>query len=139
LSEGSNVQEVIAQYFECDSFAVVGASTNREKYGNKVLRAYQQRNLRVYPINPKADRVEGLEAYADLASLPEPVCGVSIITPPKITERVVDEAAAAGVRFVWMQPGAESDEAVRKARAHGMGVIADGSCFLVVAGYTESE
>lgn len=80
-----------------DSFAVVGASTDRNKYGNKVLRAYLQAGRRVFPVNPKLDEVEGQRCYPDLASLPEKVSGVSIVTPPAITERVVEQAAAAGI------------------------------------------
>ncbi|HKK73215.1 MAG TPA: CoA-binding protein, partial [Candidatus Krumholzibacteria bacterium] len=90
-----------------------------------------------YPINPKADEVEGHEAYADLGSLPETPRGISVITPPAVTEKVVESAADAGVEFVWMQPGAESPEAVRKAEERGLRVIADGSCLLVAVGYRE--
>jgi predicted CoA-binding protein len=138
VSDKPTIQELIDEYMKCGPYAVVGASPDRNKYGNKVLRAYMQRGFTVYPINPKADEVEGLKAYPDLASLPEQVSGISVITPPPITEQVVDAAALSGVRYVWMQPGAESPEAVRKAEEHGMKVIADGSCFLVVAGFRES-
>ncbi len=131
-------QQLIDEFLRGGPFAVVGASEDRSKYGNKVLRAYRQRGLKVYPINPKADEVEGLQAYPDLASLPETVTGISIITPPPVTVRVVAEAARNQVRHVWMQPGAESPEAIRQATELGLGVIADGSCFLVVAGYHES-
>jgi predicted CoA-binding protein len=135
VSDKPSIPELIDEYMTCGPYAVVGASTDRNKYGNKVLRAYVQRGLTVYPINPKATEVEGLKAYPDLSSLPEPVCGISVITPPAVTEKVVDEAARAGVRCVWMQPGAESPAAIRRAEEHGMKVIADGSCFLVVSGF----
>ena len=128
----------IESFLESGPYAVVGASRDRQKYGNKVLRAYQQRGFKVYPINPKVDEIEGLEAYAKLDGLPEQVHGISIITPPAVTERVVEEAARAGVRMVWMQPGAESPAAIDRAKELGLNVIADGSCFLVVSGYSES-
>ncbi|MGD8396812.1 MAG: CoA-binding protein [Candidatus Eiseniibacteriota bacterium] len=131
------IPELIDQFLAAGPYAVVGASQDRSKYGNKVLRAYQQRGLEVYPVNPRAATVEGLEAYADLASLPVRVRGISIITPPSITEKVVSEAVAAGVEFVWMQPGSESPAAVRRAEEGGLGVIADGSCFLVVTGFRD--
>jgi len=129
------IPEIIADYLALGPYAVVGASSDRTKYGNRVLRAYMQKGLEVYPINPRADMIEGLKAYPDLKSLAKPVRGISVITPPAITERVVAEAAETGVRFVWMQPGAESPEAVRAARERDIEVIADGSCFLVVSGY----
>ena len=129
--------ERIAAFLAATSFAVVGASTDRSKYGNKVLRCYQQNGRTVYPVNPKAPEVEGLRAYPSLAALPGPVPAISVITPPAATEQVVREAHAAGVKHVWMQPGAESDEAIRTAEALGMNVIAGGPCLLVVMGYGE--
>lgn len=118
-------------------FAVVGASTNREKYGNKVLRVYQQNDKPVYPINPRAEEVEGLAAYPDLASLPEVPHGVSIITPPTITEQIVEQAVSMGIKHLWMQPGAESAKAVAYARENGVNVVTNGPCVLVVLGYRE--
>ena len=126
-----STREIIEDFLTSGPYAVVGASNDRAKYGNKVLRAYQSKGWKVYPVNPREKEVEGLEAYPNLASLPEKPRGVSIITPPPVTERVVVEAADAGARFVWMQPGAESPEAIRIAREHGLEVIGDGSCFLV--------
>ncbi len=119
-------------------FAVVGASTNREKYGNKVLRCYLQNGRKVFPINPRAEVIEGIPAFADLQSLPEPVHGISVITPPKVSEQVVEEAARAGIKHIWFQPGAESPTAIEKAEQAGMNVVADGSCILVVLGYDDS-
>jgi len=131
------VQQTITAFLEAGPFAVVGASVDRSKYGNKVLRCYQQHGREVYPINARADEVEGLKAYPSLAALPKPVKAISVITPPAITEQVVRDAAAAGVTYIWMQPGAESDEAIRSAGASGMAVIAGGPCLLVVLGYHE--
>jgi len=131
------VQQTITAFLEAGPFAVVGASVDRSKYGNKVLRCYQQHGREVFPINARADEVEGLKAYPSLAALPVPVKAISVITPPAITEQVVRDAAAAGVTHIWMQPGAESDAAIRSAEAAGMAVIAGGPCLLVVLGYHE--
>ena len=120
-------------------FAVVGASVNREKYGNKTLRAYQQQQLEVFPINPRADEVEGLVAYAGLEDLPVTVDGISIITPPAVTEKVVDQAIELGIRNIWMQPGAESPAAIERAEAAGINVIAGGPCLLVVLQFREDH
>ena len=116
---------------------MVGASRDRHKYGNKVLRVYIQNGRPVYPINPTAEEVEGLKAYPDLATLPEPVHGISIITPPGVTEGIVEQAGELGIKHIWMQPGAESDAAIARAIASGMNVIAGGPCALVVLGYHE--
>ena len=118
--------------------AVVGASTNRDKYGNKVLRAYVQNQREVYPVNPNAASVQGLTAYPDLMALPVVPHGISIITPPAVTEGIVVQAIELAIEHIWMQPGAESIEAVRRAEAAGLSVIHSGPCLLVVLGYRES-
>lgn len=131
------IGQKIASFLAGAPHAVVGASTNRTKYGNRVLRVYIQTGRLVHPVNPKAAEVEGLKAYPDLRSLPEAVHGISVITPPAVTEKVVEEAAELGIKHVWMQPGAESDAAVARAEQAGINVIADGSCILVVLGFHE--
>jgi predicted CoA-binding protein len=118
-------------------FAVAGASRVRSKYGNKVLRCYLQNGRTVYAINRHGEEVEGVPGFKDLADLPEPVHGLSIVTPPAITEALVEEAAAAGIRHLWMQPGAESEEAIERAEELGLECIAGGPCLLVVLGYRE--
>lgn len=118
-------------------YAVVGASTNREKYGNKVLRCYMQNDLVAWPVHPTEEEIEEITCARDLMSLPEDVHGVSIITPPKITEQVVEDAAKAGIKRLWMQPGAENEASVARAKELGMHVIAGGPCLLVALGYKE--
>jgi len=74
-----------------------------------------------------------------LTRLPEPVHGVSVITSPDVTERVVENLEASGARWVWMQPGAESDRAIARAEEIGIGVIAGGPCLLVALGFREDS
>ncbi|MDE2999448.1 MAG: CoA-binding protein [Gemmatimonadota bacterium] len=133
------LDEAIDAFLETGPYAVVGASRDRAKYGNKVLRCYLQHGLKAYAINPGAAEIEGRSAYPDLAALPEPVERISVITPPRVTEGIVTEAADAGVRFIWMQPGAESPKAVEDARDAGIAVVSGGPCLLVVLGYTERD
>ena len=118
-------------------FAVVGASNDRSKYGNKVLRCYLQHGRHAIPVNPNATTVEGIAAVPDLASLPQAVHGASIITPPDVTEAIVEQAAEAGITRLWMQPGAESERAIERAKELGLSVIAGGPCVLVVLGFRE--
>ena len=131
-------KEQIDQFLQGSPHAVVGASRDRDKYGNKVLRAYQQKNRPVYAVNPNADQIEGEAAYPDLASLPETVHGISIVTPPQVTEAVVEQAGKLGIKNIWMQPGSESQAAISRAAELGMNVIAGGPCVLVRLGYRES-
>jgi uncharacterized protein len=132
-----DVNARIREFLAGDVFAVVGASNDRWKYGNKVLRCYLQNGRRAIPVNPNAEEVEDIAAVSDLASLPEPVHGASIITPPDVTEKIVEEAAEAGVTRLWMQPGAESPRALLRAKELGLSVIAGGPCVLVVLGFRE--
>nr|WP_320115116.1 CoA-binding protein [uncultured Desulfuromonas sp.] len=127
----------IQKFLSATHYAVAGASTNRDKYGNKVLRCFQQNNKQVTPINPRAESIEGLACVASVADLDDDVESLSIITPPKITTEVVKLAIEKGIKNIWMQPGAESDEAVALCQENGINVIADGSCLLVVLHYHE--
>ena len=133
------IEKQIEQFFTSPIFGVVGASTNRNKYGNKVLRCYQQNDLSVIPVHPKEAQVEGVDCVASVTDLPAEVQSISIITPPQITEKVVKQAAAHGIKNIWMQVGSESSVAVEYCEKQGLNVIADGSCVLVVLGYHEQE
>jgi predicted CoA-binding protein len=133
MSAQNNIDAFLAQ----GPYAVVGASTDRAKYGNKVLRAYLQHGLEVFPVNPKETEIEGLPCYPDLRRLPGPVHGVSVITPPAVTEKVVESVPATAARYVWMQPGSESDAAITRAEELGLGVIARGPCVLVALGFRD--
>lgn len=127
----------IARFLDGGPFAVVGASRQRGKYGNKVLRCYVQNGLEAVPVNPRESSIEGLACYADMGSIPGPVHGASIITPPEAAEQVVTEAAGAAIRHLWFQPGAESPEALDLAAELGISVVAGGPCLLVVLGFHE--
>jgi len=125
----------IATFLAGGPFAVVGASRNRFKFGNQVLRSYLQAGRTAYPVNPTADAIEGHTCYPSLAALPEVPFGISIITPPPVTEAVVAEALELGIRQFWMQPGAESAAAQSQARNAGATVISGGPCLLVELGF----
>ncbi|MHB8764329.1 MAG: CoA-binding protein [Deferrisomatales bacterium] len=129
--------EQIRRFLASPAFGVVGASPDRAKYGNKVLRCYLQHGRRAIPVNPRHGAVEGVPAVASVGDLPPEVESLSIVTPPRVTEAVVAEAAARGIPNLWMQPGAESPAALEACRRHGLNAIADGSCVLVVLGYRE--
>lgn len=127
----------IARFLQSPAFGVVGASRRRHKYGNKVLRCYQQAGRHAIPVNPRETEIEGTACVATVLELPEEVRSLSVITPPAVTERIVEQAIAKGIEHVWMQPGAESERAVAACLAAGINVIADGECLLVVLGYRE--
>ena len=129
------IQEQIEQFLAAPAFGVAGASINRSKYGNKVLRCYQQNGKKVVPIHGSEQEIEGIATVASIAGLPSDVASLSVITPPAITLQLIPEAVARGIKNIWMQPGAEHPDAVAYCQSHGVNVIADGSCLLVVLGY----
>lgn len=133
-----DLQTRIDTFFSSPAFGVVGASTNRTKYGNKVLRVYLQKHKKVYPINPKEKVVEGLACIDQIENLPAEVQSISVITPPAITEKIVKQAIAKGIKNIWMQPGAESEAAIADCEQHGINVIANGPCILVTLGFHET-
>ena len=133
----SATEDPIARFLSSPACGVVGASSRRHKYGNKVLRCYQQNGRRAIPVNPHELVIEGAHCVASVLDLPDDVKSISVITPPAVTERVVEEAVRKGIENVWMQPGAESDLAIETCRRAGINVIADGACVLVVLGYRE--
>ncbi len=110
-------------------WAVVGASNNRAKYGNRIYLKLKESGYRVYPVNRRERTIEGDTAYKSLLALPEPPAVVNMVVPPMEAPAVVEQAAAAGAQAVWFQPGAENASASRWAKEHGLDVIE--ACILV--------
>ena len=102
------------------AIAIIGASTDRRKYGNKAVRAFHQGGWTVYPVNPGADTVEGLPAYRSLAGVPGPVDRVSMYVPPAVGLAMLPEIAARNPAEFFLNPGSESPELVEAARALGL-------------------
>ena len=112
--------------------AVIGASSDRKKFGNRALRAFRQQGYTVVPINPNETEVEGLRAYASVLDVPGHIDMASLYVPPHIGERVIGEIAQKGIAEVWLNPGADSDEVIARARAlHIQPIVA---CSIVAIG-----
>jgi predicted CoA-binding protein len=126
----------IQQFLAAPSFGVVGASDDSRKFGNKVYRCYLEHDMKAFPVNPVVKEIEGNEVYPNLGALPEKVESISVITPPPVTEKIVEDAIANGVKNIWMQPGAESKTAIDRATEAGVNVIAGGPCVLVELGFS---
>jgi uncharacterized protein len=112
--------------------AVIGASNDRRKFGNRAVRAYHQRGDTVIPINPHEAAVEGLKAYPSVLDVPGPIDMASFYVPPDVGERVIDEVAKKGIPEVWFNPGAESAALVARARALNLEPIV--ACSIVAIG-----
>ncbi|MBN1629968.1 MAG: CoA-binding protein [Thermoleophilia bacterium] len=105
------------------SIAIVGASTDRSKYGNKAVRAFAQGGWTVYPVNPSADEVEGLRCYASIADVPGPIDRISMYVPAKIGRRMLADIAQKTPREFFLNPGSEDEELVAEAKAAGLDPI----------------
>ena len=103
--------------------AVVGASADRSKYGNKAVRAYVMQGYDVFPVNPKEPQIEGLKVYRSVSEIPVDLDRVTVFLPPALGIKVVEEIARKGTRELFLNPGSESDELVEKARTLGLNVI----------------
>ncbi len=118
--------------------AILGASADRSKFGNKSVRAHQQQGYTVYPVNPKADVIEGLKAFKSLAEVPAgKLDRISVYLPPQVGMVVLPEIAARGCDELWLNPGSDSDELVEAARAKGLNVIQ--ACSIVDVGVSPHD
>jgi predicted CoA-binding protein len=131
-------RERLNEFLRGETWAVVGASDDRSKFGNITFRELKRRGKRVFPVNRRAGQVEGEAAYATLSEIPEHVDRVLVVVPPRQSERVVREADEAGIDSVWFQPGAESVAALAYCEAHGM-VAISGRCILMTAEELQPE
>ncbi|KAJ3131658.1 hypothetical protein HK100_006125 [Physocladia obscura] len=102
-------------FFGSKAFAVVGASADTSKFGNKLLRWYLERGLTVVPVNPRGGRIEDRECVVSVAEL-DADYSVSVVTPPAVALQVLAQARTAGVKHVWLQPGSEDDAVVALVR-----------------------
>ncbi len=103
--------------------AVVGASSDRQKFGNKAFRAFKARGYNVIPINPNEKEVEGVATYASVVDVPERIDMATVYVPPDIGITLLDGFEKKQIAEVWINPGAESDELMAEARRRKLNVI----------------
>ena len=118
--------------------AVIGASADRAKYGNKSIRAHLSQGYDVYPVNPRGGEIEGLRVYTSLAEVPvAPLDRITMYVAPKVGLAMLDEIVAKGCDELWLNPGSESDELVEKAQAAGLNTIV--ACSIVNLGVSPHD
>ena len=113
--------------------AVIGASTNRQKFGNRAVRAFQRQGYTVVPINPHEREVEGLKAYASVLDVPGTIDMATVYVPPEIGITLLDGFESKHIAEIWINPGAESDELIAEARRRKLNVIE--ACSIVGIGH----
>ena len=115
-----------------NTVAVIGASNDRNKFGNKAVRAFRQQGYTVYPVNPKETAIEGIPAYKSIVDVPVRPRMVSVYLPPPVLLDVLPDIAARGCDELWLNPGTESDEVLAEAERLGLNVIQ--ACSIVGVG-----
>ncbi|NOS70857.1 MAG: CoA-binding protein [Verrucomicrobia bacterium] len=119
------------------TIAIIGASNDRNKYGNKAVRAFRQQGYEVFPVNPKDEMVEGLRAFKSIAEVPVRPEMVSVYLPPPVLLKVLPDIAAKGCDELWLNPGTESDEVLAEAERLGLNVVQ--ACSILGVGVSPSE
>ena len=114
-------------------FAVVGASRDPEKFGNRVFYALKRHGYTVYAVNPNADSIDGEPVYPQLDNVPAEIDCVVTVVQPEVTFEIVRRAAHLGIPYVWMQPGSESESAINESQAVSVQAVYGGPCIMVEA------
>jgi len=117
--------------------AIIGASNDRSKFGNKALRAFRNQGYTVVPINPREATVEGESAYKSVLDYPGPIDEATFYVAPRFGLKVLDDIAAKGISTVWLNPGADGPEVVDRARALGLKPIV--ACSIIAAGESPGD
>jgi predicted CoA-binding protein len=117
--------------------AIIGASNDRAKYGNKAVRAYLQQGYAVFPVNPKESKIEGLPAFKSISDVPVRPDRISVYLPPAVLEKILPEIAAKSCDELWLNPGTESPGVLAEAERLGLNVIQ--ACSIVAMGVSPEE
>ena len=127
-----NTLQDVKDFVSRKTLALAGVSRNEKAFSHMAFRELRQRGYRLFPVNPNARSIDGETCYASLAALPEKPEGVLILTSPAETEKVVREAAAAGIRRIWIQQGAESKAALAFCAENGLPAVSK-QCIMMFA------
>lgn len=117
--------------------AIIGASSNRQKFGNKAVRAFLQQGFTVYPVNPNEPEVEGLATFKTVRDVPVRPQMISVYVPPPVVLKVLPDIAARGCDELWLNPGTESDAVLAEAERLGLNVIQ--ACSIVAVGVSPAR
>lgn len=120
-----------------NTIAIIGASADRNKFGNKAVRAFQQKGWTVYPVNPRETEIEGLPAFKNIMEVPVRPKLISVYLPPPVLLKALPDIASRGCEELWLNPGTESDEVLSVAEKLELNVIQ--ACSIVGIGLTPDE
>jgi uncharacterized protein len=114
---------VVDNFINQKTFAVVGASRDKRKFGNTIYTELKKKRYKVYPVNPGADEIDGDKCYANMKEIPEKPDAIILSVKPEKAEAVIKEAVEIGIKNIWMQQGSESDETINYCKENNINVI----------------
>ena len=127
------MSDLIKEFLAQKNIAVVGSFRSKEKVAYKIFLQLKEKGYNVFPVNPSLSDVEGVKCYPSISDILYPIDAVDIVTPPEATEKIVEECKKKGIKYVWMQPGAESENAIKFCEHNNIKVIHN-SCLMVELG-----
>jgi len=130
--QDTRFDELIRTFLAARVFALVGASSKPEKYGNIILRNLVSKGYRVVPVNPSEKEIEGITCSPDIESLPDFVKFINVVIPPQRSLAIIASAVKKGVRIAWFQPGSYDEAVVAECEKQGLDAIY-GPCIMVCA------
>ncbi len=117
------MENLIKDFLKQKRFAVAGSFRNGSKFAYKILISLAEKGYEVFPVNPRMSEVDGRVCYKSISEIPCSVDVVNIVTPPSITEAILKECLQKGIKRAWLQPGAESQVAIKFCHNNGMKVV----------------
>jgi len=126
------MNDIIQLFARSTTLAIVGASDNRQSFGNIAFRTLKSKGYQLYPVNPKYPAVEGEPCYGSLRDLPAGVESALFVLPSRVSEQAVVDAQLAGIKQIWFQRGADYSDAIRAAQKAGIETVS-GRCILMYA------
>jgi len=127
------VDRIIQAFVEPQDIAVVGVSRSRTKFGRTVYKTLQKRGFTVYPVHPTMTEYDGGRCYTSLIEVPDVVTSAVIVVKPERAGACIEDAAAGGIKRIWLQQGADFSEVAARARELGLEVVVD-KCILMYSG-----
>ena len=127
----------LRQISRMKTVAIIGASSDRNKFGNKAVRAFREQGYQVYPVNPNEAEIEGLPAYPTIADVPVRPEMVTVYVRPNVLLKLLPEIARKGCDELWLNPGTESNEVITEADRLGLNSIQ--ACSIIGIGATPSK
>lgn len=119
------MKDLISEFMAQRRFAVIGATDNPKKYGNRIVKNLRDRGYEVYPVNPRLPMVEGLKCYPSIVDIAVKVDVVDFVVPPSSTEAILKLCLVLGLERIWLQPGSESEQGIAFCREHNLKVVYD--------------